>query len=66
MRLNKKFFAILIVAVLCAAAYFSWDYFASSGEKISYKEFWQSVERDEISSVKFEGEKIYFEKISKS
>ena len=64
MRLNKKFFAILIVAVLCAAAYFSWDYFGSSGEKISYKEFWQSVERDEISSVKFEGEKIYFEKTS--
>ena len=64
MRLNKKFFAILIVAVLCAAAYFSWDYFASSGEKISYKEFWQSVERDEISSVKFESEKIYFEKTS--
>ena len=64
MRLNKKFFAILIVAVLCAAAYFSWDYFASCGEKISYKEFWQSVERDEISSVKFEGEKIYFEKTS--
>ena len=64
MRLNKKFFAILIVAVLCAAAYFSWDYFGSRGEKISYKEFWQSVERDEISSVKFEGEKIYFEKTS--
>ena len=64
MRLNKKFFAILIVAVLCAAAYFSWDYFGSSGEKISYKEFWQSVERDEISSVKFEGEKIYFEETS--
>lgn len=64
MRLNKKFFAILILAVLCAAAYFSWDYFASCGEKISYKEFWQSVERDEISSVKFEGEKIYFEKTS--
>ena len=62
MRLNKKFFAILIVAVLCAAAYFSWDYFCSRGEKVSYKEFWQSVERDEISSVKFEGEKIYFEK----
>ena len=64
MRLNKKFYAILIVAVLCAAAYFTWDYFGSSGEKISYKEFWQSVERDEISSVKFEGEKIYFEKTS--
>ena len=64
MRLNKKFFAILIVAVLCAAAYFTWDYFGSRGEKISYKEFWQSVERDEISSVKFEGEKIYFEKTS--
>ena len=64
MRLNKNLFAILIVAVLCVAAYFSWDYFGSRGEKISYKEFWQSVERDEISSVKFEGEKIYFEKTS--
>lgn len=60
MRLNKKFFAILIVAVLCAAAYFSWDYFGSRGEKVTYAEFWQKVEQDEVSSVNFDGEKIHF------
>lgn len=60
MRLNKKFFAILIVAVLCAAAYFSWDYFGRRGEKVSYAEFWQKVEQNEVSSVNFDGEKIHF------
>ena len=60
MRLNKKIFAILIVAVLCAAAYFTWDYFGSRGEKVTYAEFWQKVEQDEVSSVIFDGEKIHF------
>ena len=60
MRLNKKIFAILIVAVLCAAAYFTWDYFGSRGEKVTYAEFWQKVEQDEVSSVNFDGEKIHF------
>ena len=60
MRLNKKFYAILIVAVLCAAAYFTWDYFGSRGEKVTYAEFWQKVEQDEVSSVNFDGEKIHF------
>lgn len=60
MRLNKKFYAILIVAVLCAAAYFTWDYFGSRGEKVTYAEFWQKVEQNEVSSVNFDGEKIHF------
>ncbi len=60
MRLNKKLFAILIVAVLCAAAYFSWDYLNARGEKITYAEFWQKVEQNEVNSVNFDGEKIRF------
>jgi len=60
MRLNKKIFAILIVAVLCAAAYFIWDYFGNRGEKVTYAEFWQKVEQNEVSSVNFDGEKIHF------
>ena len=60
MRLNKKFYAILIVAVLCAAAYFTWDYFGNRGEKVTYAEFWQKVEQNEVSSVNFDGEKIHF------
>ena len=60
MRLNKKFYVILIVAVLCAAAYFTWDYFCNRGEKVTYAEFWQKVEQNEVSSVNFDGEKIHF------
>lgn len=60
MRLNKKFYAILIVAVLCAAAYFTWDYFGNRGEKVTYAEFWQKVAQNEVSSVNFDGEKIHF------
>ncbi len=60
MRLNKKIFAILIVAVLCAAAYLSWDYFGNQCEKVTYAEFWQKVEQNKVSSVNFDGEKIRF------
>ncbi len=63
---RKRIFVILIAAVLCCAAYFVWDYFDGKAEKLTYKEFWQSVERNEISSVKFDGEKIYFEKTGDS
>lgn len=63
---GKRIFVILIAAVLCCAAYFVWDYFDGKAEKLTYKEFWQSVERNEISSVKFDGEKIYFEKTGES
>ena len=63
---RKRIFVILIAAVLCCTAYFVWDYFDGKAEKLTYKEFWQSVERNEISSVKFDGEKIYFEKTGDS
>ena len=60
MRLNKKIFAILTVAVLCAAAYFSWNYFGNRGEKVTYAEFWQKVEQNEVRSVNFDGDKLHF------
>ena len=63
-KLNKKFLLIIVAAVLCAGAYFAWGYFYGDGraQKVTYAEFWQSVEAGEVSSAKFDGEKIYFEK----
>ncbi len=62
-KLNKKFLLIIVAAVLCAGAYFAWDYFYGDGcaQKVTYAEFWKSVETGEVSSAKFDGEKIYFD-----
>ena len=60
MKNNRKFFVILIAAVLCCAGYFAWDYFGNKEEKVSYVDFWQCVEAGDVSSVKFEGEVIHF------
>ena len=57
---NRRFFVILIAAVLCYAGYFAWDYFGNKEEKVSYVDFWQCVEAGDVSSVKFEGEVIHF------
>ena len=63
-KLNKRFLLIIVVAVLCAGGYFAWDYFAGGGraEKVSYAEFWKSVEAGAVESVKFDGDKIYFQR----
>lgn len=59
-RINGKFFAIVIAALLACAAYFAWDYFGDKEEKISYVDFWQCVEAGDVSSVRFEGDTIHF------
>ncbi len=59
-KINARFFAIVIAALLCAAAYFAWDYFDGREEKVSYVDFWQSVEAGDVESVKFDGDKIHF------
>ena len=59
-KINARFFVIFLAALLCAAAYFAWDYFGNKEEKISYVDFWQCVESGDVSSVKFDGETIYF------
>ena len=58
---NKKLFVILIAAVLCCAGYFAWDYFSGRGEKVTYAAFWKAVEAGDITDVKFNGDKIYFQ-----
>lgn len=59
-RINGKFFAIVIAALVCAAAYFAWDYFGNKEEKISYVDFWQCVEAGDVASVKLDGDIIHF------
>ena len=60
-KINARFF--VIAAVLCCAAYFGWDYFYGDGraQKVTYAEFWKTVEANDVVSAKFEGEKLYFE-----
>ena len=51
---------ILLAVLVCAAAYFAWDYFGNKEEKISYVNFWQCVESGDVTSVKFDGDTIHF------
>ena len=57
---NVRFVVILLVAALCCSAYFAWDYFGNKEEKVSYVDFWQCVEAGDVTSVKFDGDKIHF------
>ncbi len=59
-KTNTRFFAIVIAALVCVAAYFVWDYFDGREEKVSYVDFWQCVEAGDVESVKFDGDKIHF------
>jgi len=59
-KINRSFFVILLATLVCAAAYFAWDYFENKEEKVSYVSFWQCVEAGDVASVKFEGETIHF------
>ncbi len=60
-RNNFRFFVILVFVGIAAASYFVWDYFDGRGEKVTYAEFWKSVENSSVMSARFEGEKIFFE-----
>ena len=59
-KINARFFVIVIAALLCTAAYFTWDYFDGREEKISYIDFWNCVEAGDVTSVKFDGDVIHF------
>lgn len=61
MKINKKISALLLTLILCGAAYFVWDYFDNHATKVTYADFWTSVEGGGVDSVKFDGEKIYFQ-----
>ena len=59
-KTNVRIFVIIIAAALLCAAYFGYDCFANRGEKVSYADFWQCVEAGDVTSVKFDGEKVFF------
>lgn len=59
-KINVRFFVIVIAALLCAAAYFAWDYFDGREEKVSYVDFWNCVEAGDVASVKFDGDTLHF------
>ncbi|MBR1638627.1 MAG: AAA family ATPase [Treponema sp.] len=62
MRKTKlSIFVIFGALLLVCAAYFAYDYFSDRGERASYADFWQAVERGEVTKAELEGEKIYFE-----
>ena len=59
-KINVRFFVIVIVALVCSAAYFAWDSFDRQEEKVSYVDFMQCVEAGDVVSVKFDGDVIHF------
>ena len=59
-KINVRFFVIVIVALVCGAAYFAWDSFDRQEEKVSYVDFMQCVEAGDVVSVKFDGDVIHF------
>ncbi len=59
-KISRRLFVIIFAALLCAAAYFAWDYFDGQEEKVSYVDFMQCVEAGDVESVKFDGDVIHF------
>ncbi len=59
-KINARFFVVVIAALVCAAAYFAWDYFDGREEKVSYVDFMQCVEAGDVASVKFDGDTLHF------
>ena len=61
--MKRKFNPLLLLLIgglLCAAAYFAWDYFDNKSERVSYVDFLQSVDSGDVASVTFEGDDISF------
>ena len=61
--MKRKFNPLLLLLIgglLCAAAYFAWDYFDNKSERVSYVDFLQSVDSGDVASVTFEGDVISF------
>ncbi|MCR4579957.1 MAG: ATP-dependent metallopeptidase FtsH/Yme1/Tma family protein [Treponema sp.] len=61
-KINRKFFVLFAVLLVALAAYFAWDSFPKKTSSIAYAEFWQAVENGQVTSVKFDGASIFFQK----
>lgn len=62
-KIKIRFSVIFVVlAFIGVAAYFAYDFFKNRIEidKVTYAEFWNAVEYNDVSSVKFDGDKIHF------
>ncbi|MBR5032948.1 MAG: ATP-dependent metallopeptidase FtsH/Yme1/Tma family protein [Treponema sp.] len=60
MKINRKFFVILIAAVLCCGGYFAWDYFGDKKENVPYSQFYSMVEQGKVQSVVIKSDKLEF------
>ena len=60
MKLKKNHLLILIAGLLAVSAYFAWTYFGKTKTKVTYADFWNAVEAGDVSSVKFDGDKLAF------
>ena len=60
MKLKKNHLMILIAGLLAVSAYFAWTYFGKTKTKVTYADFWNAVEAGDVSSVKFDGDKLAF------
>jgi len=56
---KNRIFPVLILVTVLAAVYFCFFY-SEKAQYLSYKDFWQSVEASQVSSVQFDGEKLYW------
>ncbi|MDD5929830.1 MAG: AAA family ATPase [Spirochaetales bacterium] len=62
-KIKIRFSVIFVVlAFFGVAAYFAYDFFKYriDIEKVSYADFWKAVEYNDVSTVKFDGDKIHF------
>lgn len=62
-KIKIRFSVIFVVlAFIGVAAYFAYDFFKYriDIEKVSYADFWKAVEYNDVSTVKFDGDKIHF------
>ena len=61
-RIRLSGIIFVLLACIGTAAYFAYDFFKYriDIEKVSYADFWKAVEYNDVSTVKFDGDKIHF------
>ncbi|MBR5400337.1 MAG: ATP-dependent metallopeptidase FtsH/Yme1/Tma family protein [Treponema sp.] len=60
MKRKSLFIWIIILAALCAGAYFAWDYFGAKKTDISYSNFYKLIEAGQVDSVVIKEDSIEF------
>ena len=60
MKKNRVVFVVIAAAAVLCAVFFAGDFFNERLNDVPYSEFYQNVERGEVSSVKFDGDVLVF------